>query len=588
MLTYIAFVLFGVASQGPLIWPSELTRAAPIREASAQLQPSIRSASGSTDDKILALKYFQEAADLCVADGGKLWGVSLAGPMMFVEPQSRRIFANQADGQGNLKPDGELFVGELPTEIPVANYSLSWSGKKWTMVLWPLPKDDDARRALMMHESWHRIQSQIGLPPTGPDNSHLDKLDGRYWLQMEWRALDVALTATGDAQRSAIVDALQFRRHRRDLCSDSSAQQEQQLEMHEGIAEYSGVKLSGMSPEQQTAYVSKHLREKPLQYPSLTRSFAYLSGPAYGLLLDQVLPDWKTTVKPDTDLGDLLANELKIALPDLHSPEFESLAARYDHDDLWRNELERERRRLDRQYELRGKFVDGPVLMLPLNKLSFSFDPGAVEPLGGVGTHYLNARISDDWGILDVTGGVIKTTDGTIVRVVAPSDPAALPPAGDGWQLTLNDGWELAPGIREGDFVVQLRPAPDGLLEADRAFARATARDGLDGWLSFMADDAVRVSRPGEKLIIGKERIKLRDADLFADPNHKLVWEPAESHLFADGKIGVTTGRYRMIANDTDGNETVLSQGGYVTWWRKDADGKWKVIFDTGSPDPPE
>lgn len=587
MLTCIVFALLSGASFSSQTLPLALRTDPGIRVVSIRVERGDGREMDTADDKALALKYFQEATALCVVDNRKLWGVTLAGPMMFVEPQSRRIFANQPAGEGQLKPDGEIFVGELPAEIPVANYSFVWSGKRWTMVIWPLPKDDDARRVLMMHESWHRIQSEIGLPPTGPDNSHLDKFNGRYWLQMEWRALDVALNETGDAQRRAIIDALHFRRHRRDLCSDA-AEQEGPLEMHEGIAEYTGVKLSGMSPEQQRDYVSKHLREKPAQYPSLTRSFAYLSGPAYGLLLDQFHPDWQRTVKPETDLGDLLADELQLALPDLHVPEVEAKTARYGRDELLPKERERENQRVARQYALLTRFVDGPVLILPLNQVSFSFDPGGVEPLTGVGSHFLKARLSDDWGILDVSGGVIKSTDGKTARVVAPTDPAAVPLSGDGWQLTLNDGWELAAGIRDGDYVVRLKPAPDGLLEADAAFARATARNGLDGWMSFMMDDAVRTAQPGGKLIAGVERIRIKDAELFAEPNQRLVWEPVESHLYADGKTGVTSGRYRMTATDSDGNETIVSQGGYVTLWRKDAEGKWKVIFDTGSPDPPE
>ena len=36
------------------------------------------------------------------------------------------------------------------------------------------------------------------------------------------------------------------------------------------------------------------------------------------------------------------------------------------------------------------------------------------------------------------------------------------------------------------------------------------------------------------------------------------------------------------------GKEKVLSQGGYATWLRKESAGRWKVIIDTGSPDPVE
>jgi hypothetical protein len=39
-------------------------------------------------DFSLAEQYFQEAQAICRADSGKLWGVSLCGPIMFVEPNT--------------------------------------------------------------------------------------------------------------------------------------------------------------------------------------------------------------------------------------------------------------------------------------------------------------------------------------------------------------------------------------------------------------------------------------------------------------------------------------------------------------------
>jgi len=56
-----------------------------------------------------ARKYFAEAQSLCQADHGQLWGVTLCGPVMFVDPQSRFIVANQADGKRALKAEGGVF-----------------------------------------------------------------------------------------------------------------------------------------------------------------------------------------------------------------------------------------------------------------------------------------------------------------------------------------------------------------------------------------------------------------------------------------------------------------------------------------------
>jgi ketosteroid isomerase-like protein len=119
----------------------------------------------------------------------------------------------------------------------------------------------------------------------------------------------------------------------------------------------------------------------------------------------------------------------------------------------------------------------------------------------------------------------------------------------------------------------------------DRAFAKATGERGLDGWLEFMADDVVRSGKPGDTLVVGKDAVRIADARLFADSSTKLVWEPIDSHMFLDGSAGITSGRYKVVRNEKNGESNVVAEGGYVTWWKKQADGKWKVIFDTGCPD---
>jgi ketosteroid isomerase-like protein len=132
-------------------------------------------------------------------------------------------------------------------------------------------------------------------------------------------------------------------------------------------------------------------------------------------------------------------------------------------------------------------------------------------------------------------------------------------------------------------------PKPEmkaALMAADRAFAKATADKGLDGWVGFMADDVAKVRRPGEKLVVGKDAVRRADAEILADKNRKLVWQPVDAHAFADGNTGVTSGRYKVVGPDKDGKEVVLATGGYVTVWRLERDGAWKVVFDTGSPDP--
>ena len=123
----------------------------------------------------------------------------------------------------------------------------------------------------------------------------------------------------------------------------------------------------------------------------------------------------------------------------------------------------------------------------------------------------------------------------------------------------------------------------DGLMAADRAFAQATAKDRLDGWMHFFADDAVKFVFKGP-LVRGKAAVRAADAPQFENTTVSLVWEPTDAGLFADGNTGFTRGDYRVVQKGDSGGETVLSTGTYLTMWRHEGSG-WKVILDTGLPD---
>jgi hypothetical protein len=107
----------------------------------------------------------------------------------------------------------------------------------------------------------------------------------------------------------------------------------------------------------------------------------------------------------------------------------------------------------------RARFLDGPVLVFDLSaNVSYSFNPRGVDALGADGSVYATARVTDAWGILEVTGGVLLSRDSSGLmskaRVPSPATPTGPVLKGDGWTLTLSEGWELSPGPRKGDFAL--------------------------------------------------------------------------------------------------------------------------------------
>lgn len=396
-----------------------------------------------------ATKVFDEARAICTRDAGALWGKTLCGPMLLVDPTDRSLAANQPDAGGVLKRSGSVFTGTLPSTVVLANTSISWSGTRWSEILWPLPDDTQQRQVTLAHEMFHRIQPALGMSWPEGDNRQLDTLQGRYLLQLEWRALAKALRArTATDRTTAVADAVLFRRERYRRFPNAAAN-EARLEWNEGVAEYTGVRLGLTTPQARIDYALRDLSTF-VSAPSYVRSFAYATGPAYGLLLDQADPAWRHKLGSGQRLDQLLASALQ-----LKPPAFATLQARekvYDDGSLYASELQHDRKKRAQLAALKARLVDGPVLTLPLKHSNYQFKPQTLLPLGDFGTVYPTLRLVDDWGVLEVDGDALM---GRHVAVVSATGFDASSLKGAGWHLSLNKGWVIVPGTRKGDLLVK-------------------------------------------------------------------------------------------------------------------------------------
>src|SRR5258706_5403563 len=235
--------------------------------------------------------YFSEVRHFGEIDGGKLWGRHVDGPMFFVDPQSRLVVANVRDSTGLLHEQNGVWVGTLPLDQSPANTSIIWAGRRWSMVMWPVSDSRYARGRLLMHESFHRIQDDLGLPASDRANNHFGTAEGRIWTRLEWRALVEALLRSGEERRQALTDAMTFRARRESL-SSTAADDERALELNEGLAEYTGYALSGLPHAALYDRIAINLAQSE-QQDNFARAFAYVSGPAYALLLDATGQPWR-------------------------------------------------------------------------------------------------------------------------------------------------------------------------------------------------------------------------------------------------------------------------------------------------------
>jgi hypothetical protein len=389
-------------------------------------------------DSTLAQSYFKEAAALCERDGGKLWGVSLCGPMVFTDAATKTIATSQP------APDAPR-----PKELGFVNAPVTWGGNRWSAYMWAWipPSDAQVRGVLFIHELFHRIQPELKLSAGMGENDHLDTLDGRYWMQLEWRALSRALTSSGAACAAAIRDALAFRRARR-TAFPAAAPREAADEINEGLAEYTGVVVTASSTADAIAMAVQRLAGAE-QEGSFVRRFHAASGPAYGLLLDAFAPGWTRRVTAVDDLGQMLSAAAKVE----PAPDAAASAVRYHSAELRAAEEKRDTERKAHVAALKARFVDGPVLIVPRPTGAAINNTGAT-PIPDVGLVIMEYRSTPAWGSLTATRGVLVLTKGGVLHLTTPFQTSGSTLSGEGWTITLAAGWTVRPGQRPGDFEI--------------------------------------------------------------------------------------------------------------------------------------
>ncbi|HMG54458.1 MAG TPA: hypothetical protein VK601_13270 [Kofleriaceae bacterium] len=406
-------------------------------------------------DPIAAVRDYLTA---CRADRGQLWGQTLCGRVILVDPATRRALATEPPPAPGFEAVGALWQGVLPAELVIANTSFTWSGRRWVMAQLPLPADRFVRLSLLLHESFHRIQPDLGLAERDAVNPHLDERDGRYWLRLELRALAGALRHGGRARAQAVRDAALFRRMRYARYPGAEAT-EDALERQEGLPEYTGIRLALAALHLPMARAADDLAAFEAR-PTFVRSLGYGTGPALGLLLDDAAPGWRRRVRKD-GFAAQLARAIRFSPPADLAPAAALAAARYGGPELARAEDERAVDRARRLAELRARLVDGPIVRFRQSDLSTRFNPNQLVPLGDEGTVYPTGRFAAAWGTLDVTdGGALVAPDMTQLRVPAPAPPVATgrTVGGPGWTLELAAGWRLVAGSRAGDLELARDP----------------------------------------------------------------------------------------------------------------------------------
>ncbi len=382
----------------------------------------------------------------------KLWNYPIYGPLIFVNPKTRVVIANEPDNKGLLVKEGAVYAGILPKSVLIANTEDEWAGKRWAMVKLPLPKDFHAALNLMIHESFHRIQPAVGFADLSMmQNKQLNELNGRIFFRLELDALQKALMTEDPAERQRhIRDALLFRYYRYKLYPGAK-ESENSLELKEGLAEYTGSILSGRTNEALKEYYIKYLRNYNKNYPylnSFTNNFAYVTIPAYGYLMRMKDKYWNRGITEKTNLTNFMTTFFHVTIPSDLKDTINNIEKGYDYDKISSYEIKRSETLQKLTDYCEARFIKNPTLTISLINYKFSYNPNDIIPFKNFGNVYAIIRINDSWGMLNVEkGGALLSKKMNQVTVPAPTEITDSIIKGNGWNLKLNKGWKA---VRKG------------------------------------------------------------------------------------------------------------------------------------------
>ena len=122
----------------------------------------------------------------------------------------------------------------------------------------------------------------------------------------------------------------------------------------------------------------------------------------------------------------------------------------------------------------------------------------------------------------------------------------------------------------------------ESLMQVDRDFYTATAARSTAGWLEFFADESA-IFPPGSPPITGIAAVRAHYLENGPGP---LRWTPLHAEASPDGVLGYTWGTWTYPGKNAAG-EPVNATGRYLTVWRRQKDGRWKIAADIGNNDPP-
>jgi ketosteroid isomerase-like protein len=115
------------------------------------------------------------------------------------------------------------------------------------------------------------------------------------------------------------------------------------------------------------------------------------------------------------------------------------------------------------------------------------------------------------------------------------------------------------------------------MMNTDREFSKMSEEKGMkNAFIEYLDSNGV---------LLRSNRLPIAGADAIDyllqqnDTDYILTWEPRDGTVAQSGELGYTYGIYAIRPSKKD---TVI-YGSYVSIWKKEKDGTWKYVLDSGN-----
>ena len=130
-----------------------------------------------------------------------------------------------------------------------------------------------------------------------------------------------------------------------------------------------------------------------------------------------------------------------------------------------------------------------------------------------------------------------------------------------------------------------LAPGPENEVRcAELAFSRSAERRDRAAFAALVHPDARFTG--GSGVLRGREAVTEGWRVFLDESGPGIRWAPDSTEVLESGELALSQGPYEVRATDTEGRE-VLSGGRFMSVWQRQEDGRWLVVFDSGTPATP-